>query len=126
MKPVIYISGPMTGLPELNYPAFHAAAKAIEAAGFAACNPAENHQGRTDLPHWLYLAHDLRALTAADAMLQLDGWRYSVGAKIEWRVARAIGLPIVTSEDLDRDPHGRLAAACEFRRGIAQKFGVAL
>ena len=29
--PTVYIAGPMTGLPDFNYPAFHAAASAWRA-----------------------------------------------------------------------------------------------
>ena len=35
----IYVSGPMTGLPERNYPAVRAAAEQLEAAGFEVINP---------------------------------------------------------------------------------------
>ena len=38
----IYLAGPMSGLPELNYPAFHAKAAELRAAGHHVENPAEN------------------------------------------------------------------------------------
>lgn len=41
----VYISGPMTGLPEFNYPAFFAAAEALEARGYETINPART-EGR--------------------------------------------------------------------------------
>ena len=37
----VYISGPMSGLPELNFPAFHAAAASLRAKGLDVVNPAE-------------------------------------------------------------------------------------
>ena len=36
----IYISGPMTGMPEHNFPAFHAAADRLRKAGWSVVNPA--------------------------------------------------------------------------------------
>lgn len=43
----VYIAGPMTGLPEYNFPAFHAAAKAWRDAGWEVLNPAEAFDGDT-------------------------------------------------------------------------------
>ena len=37
----IYVAGPMTGHPELNFPAFHAAATELRALGHHVENPAE-------------------------------------------------------------------------------------
>ena len=37
----IYLSGAMTGCPDLNFPAFHAAAKALRERGLVVINPAE-------------------------------------------------------------------------------------
>ena len=37
----VYIAGPMSGLPEFNYPAFHAAAEKLRGMGFHVENPAE-------------------------------------------------------------------------------------
>ena len=38
----VYIAGPMTGLPDFNYPAFNAAAAKLRALGLEVLNPAEN------------------------------------------------------------------------------------
>lgn len=37
----IYISGPMTGLPEKNFPAFNAEANRLRALGFDVVNPVD-------------------------------------------------------------------------------------
>ena len=37
---VVYLSGPMTGLPEFNYPAFNALASTLRGSGFVVNNPA--------------------------------------------------------------------------------------
>ena len=39
--PLVYLSGPMTGLPDLNFPAFHAAADKLRSQGVQVVNPAE-------------------------------------------------------------------------------------
>jgi len=43
----IYLSGPMSGLPGFNFPAFHAAAAKLRADGFTVLNPAETDNGDT-------------------------------------------------------------------------------
>ena len=70
----IYIAGPMTGLPEFNFPAFHAAADAWRANGWQVENPAESFGGATTLPYREYVAHDMELIRACDAMAMLDGW----------------------------------------------------
>lgn len=37
----LYIAGPMTGLPDLDFPAFHEAAAKLRAQGHEVINPAE-------------------------------------------------------------------------------------
>ena len=39
----IYIAGPMTGIPEHNYPAFHAAVAKLRAGGDAVSRPVDLH-----------------------------------------------------------------------------------
>jgi hypothetical protein len=46
----IYISGPMSGLPNLNFPAFYAAQAKLEAEGYKVVNPAEIGKNLT-VPH---------------------------------------------------------------------------
>lgn len=70
----VYVAGPMTGLPEFNFPAFHAAAAAWRAAGWEVRNPAESFDGRTDLPYREYVAHDMVLLREVDAIALLPGW----------------------------------------------------
>lgn len=96
--PRVYISGPMRGLPEFNYPAFHRLAAILRGRGFAAFNPAEQFAGATDLEWQTYMRHDLSALLECDAVCVLPGWENSTGALVEVAVARAIGLPIFDAE----------------------------
>jgi hypothetical protein len=89
----IYISGPMTGLPEFNYPAFHAAAAELRAVGHEVVSPAEiNHAAGGD---WkMYLRRDIAALCGCDAVALLPGWQNSSGAHLEVHVAHRLGLEI--------------------------------
>lgn len=78
----IYVAGPMTGYTDLNFPAFHAAAAVLRAAGHHVENPAEiNADPKADWTACMF--KDLEALTTCDAILLLDGWQKSPGAQIE-------------------------------------------
>ena len=92
----IYIAGPMTGLPDFNYPAFHAAEKQLQAAGFRTLNPARNPEQSS----WDdYMRVGLRQLMNADAVALLPGWERSPGANIEKQLAFDLGLGIGTMEN---------------------------
>ena len=96
----IYIAGPMTGLPEYNFPAFHAAAERLRQAGWKPVNPAENFDGRTDLPREDYLRADVKLLIECGAVAMLSGWEDSRGAKLEYLLARELALPVLDAETL--------------------------
>lgn len=85
----IYIAGPMTGLPEYNYPAFHAAAAKLRAIGYEVENPAENPE-QPSWQHYMRLA--VRQLASCDAVALLPGWEHSRGAKEEFRLAQVLGI----------------------------------
>ena len=90
----IYISGPMTGLPELNFPAFHAAARQLRDMGHTAFNPAEvgEEAGKT----WEdYMRKDIKLLCECDAILLLPGWEKSKGAHLELHIAHRIGMEVM-------------------------------
>lgn len=92
---MIYISGPMTGHPEWNYPAFNEAAEFLRGKGYDVFNPAEIFEGRTDLPREQYMKEDIKALLDCDTMMLLPQWETSEGAKLEVWIAQEIGLPIL-------------------------------
>lgn len=90
----IYIAGPMTGLPEHNFPAFGAAARHLEKAGWEVVNPADNFGGLTSLPRASYLRVDAALLLQCSALALLPGWEESSGARLEYLLARELELPI--------------------------------
>jgi hypothetical protein len=90
----IYVSGPMTGHADFNFPAFHAAAARLREAGWEPINPAENFGGRTDLPRETYLRADVILLAQCEAIAMLPGWQKSRGAKLEYLLARELNMPV--------------------------------
>jgi hypothetical protein len=90
----LYIAGPMTGLPEFNYPAFYRAAEALAAKGFDTINPARA-DGREGCRSWLdYMRASLRDVADCDGIAVLPGWGESRGAALEVHIARSLDLPV--------------------------------
>lgn len=94
----LYIAGPMTGLPEFNYPAFNAVAKRLRELGHEVLNPAEN-------PHppcgtWAgYMRMALVQLVQCECIVLLPGWAESRGALLERAIAQALGIDIAHFTD---------------------------
>jgi len=95
----IYLAGPMTGLHEFNFPAFHAAAAALRATGHDVVNPAEiNKDPNAD---WAAcLRADIAQLVTCDAIALLPGWINSRGATLERHIAHCLGMRIFMVADL--------------------------
>lgn len=87
----VYLSGPMTGYPDDNRPAFRAVAARWRALGYEVLNPAET---APELRRQTYLRLDLLMALAADELVLLSGWEQSNGARLEVAVAQALGIPI--------------------------------
>lgn len=87
-----YLSGPMTGKPDYNFPEFNRVAQSLRDQGHTVFNPAENFNGRTDLPRETYMRADIEALLKSKAIYLLDGWEESKGASTELLVALELGL----------------------------------
>ena len=92
--PAIYISGPMTGLPNLNMEAFNEAERKLRKAGWSDIrNPARLAVNEYEnLPRSLYLRSDLRQLLDCQAILLLRGWQRSKGARLEALIADEVGI----------------------------------
>lgn len=118
----IYVAGPMRGIPEFNFPAFHAAADMLRFEGHEVFNPAEkdNEKHGTDISkgnatgdeaiakaeHGFNLREALGADLAwicaeADAVALLPGWENSKGARAEAATAMALGLKLLKLEIVD-------------------------
>lgn len=80
----VYIAGPMTGLPEHNFPAFNEAEKALRERGFIPLNPAGNPMGLSPAD---YMRIDLAMVGVSDLVAMLPGWKLSIGANAEYSTA---------------------------------------
>ncbi len=87
----VYISGPMTGCPNFNYPVFFAAAEILRTKDLEPINPAE---GAPTGETWEgYMRRAVCLLTQADEICLLPGWELSRGALLELDIARALNMP---------------------------------
>lgn len=91
-KHAVYISGPMRGYEDFNYPAFEEAAERWREHGWFVMCPTENFEGAQDRTFAEYMRQDLRMLLAVDAIAVLPGWENSIGARIEVMVGQTLGL----------------------------------
>lgn len=94
----IYLAGPMTGYPQLNFPAFEAGARRLEEWGWAVHNPATSFNGAMDLPYKVYMAAAVNMLCQAEAIAVMEGWQGSRGATMEALIAQRLGLPFYNAE----------------------------
>lgn len=102
MKPIkLYLAGPMTGLPDSNYPAFNKAAAALRQAGYEVVNPAETTVTPEDsTPTWeQWMRIGICKLMLCDAVATLYGCENSKGATLELEVARKLDIPSDRWED---------------------------
>lgn len=93
----VYIAGPMSGIPDLNFPAFHAAAAKLRELGFDVINPAEINTDPS--AGWAAcMRADIAQLVTCDAIALLPGWQKSRGASLEHHIAVALGMRVVLAE----------------------------
>lgn len=84
-----YLSGPMTGYPKYNYPAFEEAAQVLRNTGLEVLSPHENpwpveHETMPPEALWtamMDLAH--KQMDQCDDIILLRGWPNSRGARLE-------------------------------------------
>lgn len=89
-----YLSGPMSGLPEMNYHAFNAEAARLRALGFHVENPAENPEQSS----WEdYMKAAIIQMLSCEVVVMLPGWAESRGALIERELALRLGLKVISA-----------------------------
>lgn len=114
----VYLAGPMTGIPQFNYPAFDAGACELRRRGFEVQSPAELDNAETRAAALLspdgapgsgssngetwgdFLARDVKLIAdgGIDAVYVLPDWHRSRGARLETFVAYLNGLPVIALE----------------------------
>lgn len=93
----LYICGPMSGLPDFNYPAFNAEARRLRGMGYQVENPAEN----PEQTGWdAYMRVSVRQMLTCDAVVILPGWGRSRGATIERSLAIDLGMPVLEPREV--------------------------
>jgi hypothetical protein len=90
----IYISGPMSGKPNLNFSEFDTARDMFLRLGYEVVSPADLERQRGELPYLEALRDDLKHLLTCQAIFMLKGWQRSHGAKAEWYIANLLGFQI--------------------------------
>lgn len=114
MVATIYLAGPMRGIPEFNFPAFHEAAAKLRELGHIVFNPAERdekahgkgvNQSATgnldDIKHTGFSLREALAVDTkficeeADTIALLPGWEDSKGARAERALGEALGHEVI-------------------------------
>lgn len=95
----LYISGPMTGIVDHNFPAFNAAATKVRALGYDAVNPVDINPD-VGTPWAMCLRADIKALCDCDGIVLLPGWEKSNGAQLELHIAHRLQLAVSFIETL--------------------------
>lgn len=95
----VYVAGPMTGIPEHNFPAFNDMARRLQEEGLRVMNPAA--RGVKSGWEWEdYMRADIALLIQCDSITMLPGWENSRGAKFEYEVATTLGLHQLYPDDI--------------------------
>lgn len=109
-RTVVYIAGPMTGMPGKNYAAFMEAEEQLREAGYVPLNPVRVDDDFCDSTcpmahetdedhHWTwYMRRALAMLTQAHAIALLPGWEASRGVEVEKFIAHALDMDALPLE----------------------------
>lgn len=108
----VYISGPMRGYAQFNFPRFDAVSQLLRNSGVVVFNPSENDQVEyPDIHQWegfesgdtakcprfnleTSLRWDFARILEANGIVMLPGWERSSGAAAERYVAEATGKDV--------------------------------
>lgn len=93
----IYVIGPVSGHDDLNAPAFEEARKRLYAAGFFPLIP---HDFVSEDADWQRAMRcSLETIAKADGIAYLEGWDKSYGARLEERIAHALGIEFAAIDE---------------------------
>lgn len=98
-----YLAGPMSGIEGYNAPAFLTAASNLRQRGHTIVSPLELAMQLGPLgsrPYEDYIRNDLMGLLGCQAIILMNGWEGSRGARMELNVAHMLNMHVfhLTSE----------------------------
>ena len=132
MTHYLYVAGPMRHIKDFNFPAFRRATKILRARGFHVTSPHESDEaagynwegctGYEDLSLYGFnleerLIEDILAVSEVDAVVVLEGWKHSAGARAEASFAWAVGTKVFAFEEGNRI-NGFTNSLTELTKGI--------
>lgn len=95
---ILYVAGPMTGLPDFNYPMFNRVTEVLELHGYTVENPATSVNPTPEDYHG-WLRAGLEKLIRAEGVALLPGWEASGGARLEVQVGATLGMMVKPWKD---------------------------
>lgn len=95
-KRTIYLSGPISGMPDKNHPLFMSVAQQLRAEGHEVFNPREFCWTENVFPKRKAFATYCDFIcNRADTIVLLPGWQHSKGATTEAGLAENCGLDVI-------------------------------
>lgn len=96
----IYVSGPITGMENLNRPAFSHISNQLQQKGYTPVNPLDffTDEEQKVLTWDMAMRSDVKHLLPCGACIMLPGWQNSAGATFEFITAKLFNIPVI---DLD-------------------------
>lgn len=102
MSRFIYLSGPITGMPEKNHPLFMSVAARLREMGHHVYNPREFLWVGDTFPKRRAFAEYCEYICEqADTIVLLPGWEKSLGCSAEVALAKNCSLEIIEWADWD-------------------------
>lgn len=96
----IYLSGPMLGIPDNNFPEFFRITKILRDYGYVVFNPAEEYDGPMGWHY--YIKKDVRVIMniPLDAIVLINGWQTSKGVDVElYNAINVLEIPVFEYND---------------------------
>jgi hypothetical protein len=116
----VYLSGPMTGIPDFNFPFFERVESWLKESGALPVSP---HRVPTQKTWEDYLKVDINLLLGCEAIMLLPGWKRSQGALLERAIAASLGLDcfqVAEKDDklflLPGSANHQIAISCDTRK----------